>query len=161
MICATRDIILLNKRLDKVNRQNVYMPVQISGVSVYDARQSSSEGSYHTMSDSFKIRIPMGAAVQDGRSYLPETQYDDLDDDAIAGFWTLHTEDAIVLCASSFGEVDQPVYSADQNGFVSGEDACELAQQFGFQKDLIHITGYADNTLRGSDKVKHWRIGGA
>ena len=27
--------------------------------------------------------------------------------------------------------------------------------------DLIHVKEYADNTLRGSDAVKHWRIGGA
>ena len=27
--------------------------------------------------------------------------------------------------------------------------------------NVIHVNEYADNTLRGSDAVRHWRIGGA
>lgn len=161
MICATRDIILLNKRLDKESRRDVYVPVQISSVSVYDNRQSSEGGGFHSLSDSFKIRIPADSPTENGRSYLPETQYDSLDNAALSGYWTLHTEDSIILCAEPFEDVNTALYEVDENGFISEEAVKQLAEDLGFQKEVIRITGYADNTLRGSNKVKHWRIGGA
>lgn len=160
MICATRDIILFNKRLDEEERRDMYIPVQISGVSVYDNRQSTKEGGFHSQSDDFKIRIPISADVQDGRTYLPETQYDALPDDDASGYWTIHTEDMIVICAADILDVNTSVFTSDSE--LLEPDAVEtIADEVGFQKEVIHITSYADNTLRGSDRVKHWRIGGA
>lgn len=158
MICADRDIILLNKKLDKETRREVYIPTQISGVSVYDNRQSSRDGVFHEESETFKIRIPLKARVQDGRTYLPETHYDARTAEAAASYWTLHTEDMIIVSATSFEDVNTSVF---ETGAVDMQQAEEMADSIGFQKDLIRIVDYSDNTLRGSAKVKHWRIGGA
>ena len=102
MICADRDIILLNKKLDMETRREVYIPTQISGVSIYDNRQSSRGGEFHEESEAFKIRVPIRARVQDGRTYLPETHYDALTAEEAAAYWTLHTEDMIIVCATDF-----------------------------------------------------------
>ena len=155
MICATRDIILLNKQLDKASRRDVYIATQISGVSVYDKRQSSKDGGFHSPSETFKIRIPIDAVTQGGRDYLPETHYDTAED--VEGFWTIHTEDLIIVCASEFENVHTSVFETDA---VTAEQAEAMAKLVGFQKELIHVVDYSDNTLRGSAAVKHWRIGG-
>lgn len=155
MICATRDIILLNKRLDKASRRDVFIATQISGVSVYDNRQSSKDGGFHSPSETFKIRIPINAVTQNGKAYLPETHYDDAEN--VEGFWTIHTEDLIIVCASEFEDVHTSVFETDA---VTAEQAEAMAKLVGFQKELIHVVDYSDNTLRGSAAVKHWRIGG-
>lgn len=157
MICATRDIILLNKRLDKASRRDVFIPTQISGVSIYDNRQSSSDGGFRSETEAFKIRIPIGARVQDGRTYLPETHYDALTVEEAAAHWTLHNEDLIIVSASRFEDVNT---SAFETAAVTTQQAEEMADSVGFQKELVRIVDYSDNTLRGSAAVKHWRIGG-
>lgn len=161
MICATRDIILMNRRLDKASRRDVYVPVQISGVSVYDSSQSSQDGGYHSLTETYKLRIPVSAPVQGGRSYVQESHYDLMEDEEASACWTLHTEDLIILCAEEFSDVNTVAYQAPEAGFFTMEEAETLADEIGFMREPIHITGYADNTLRGSDRVKHWRIGGA
>lgn len=30
-----------------------------------------------------------------------------------------------------------------------------------YDEDFVTVTEYADNTIRGTDRTKHWRIGGA
>lgn len=110
MICADRDIILLNKRYDPVNRREVYFPTQISGVSLYDSRRSSSDGGFHVQSEKFRLRIPIGARVQNGRSYLPEAQYDALTDGEAVDHWTLHNEDILLVCPSGLTDVNVPVF---------------------------------------------------
>lgn len=158
MICADQDIILLNKRLDTEARRDVFIPTQISGVSIYDNRQSSSDGGFHSEKEAYKIRIPIGAQVQDGRTYLPETHYDALTAAEAEAYWTLHNEDLIIVSASGFEDVNT---SAFETAAVTMQQAEEMADSVGFQKTLVLIVDYSDNTLRGSDAVKHWRIGGA
>lgn len=158
MICANRDIILLNKRLNRETRRDVFIPTQISGVSIYDNRQSTRDGGYHTDSETFKIRIPIDAQVQGDKKYLPETHYDALTDEEAKDYWTLHNEDMIIVSASGFEDVNT---SAFETAAVTTQQAEEMADSAGFQKELVRIVDYSDNTLRGSDAVKHWRIGGA
>lgn len=158
MTCADRDIILLNKRLDRETRRDVFIPTQISGVSVYDNRQSSKDSGFHKDSETFKIRIPIGAQVQDGRTYIPETHYDALSDSEAREHWTIHNEDLIILSAYSFGDVNISAFGTDA---VTMQQAEEFAHMAGFQKEIISIADYSDNTLRGSRSVRHWRIGGA
>ena len=59
--------------------------------------------------------------------------------------WTLRNGDLIVP-------------GAHQVGDVSKADITELAKTAGV--DVITITDFANNTIHGSDRVKHWRIGG-
>ena len=41
----------------------------------------------------------------------------------------------------------------------TGKEIAKISEELGLK--LITVTEYADNTVRGSDIVKHWRIGGA
>ena len=157
MICTNRDIILLNKRLDRVSRSEVYFPTQISGVSIYDKLQSSSDGGFHSANETYKIRIPLIAKVQNGKIYLPETHYDALTEEEAAAHWTIHTEDLIIVSATGFENFNS---SAIETAAVTMQQAEEIADSVGFQKELIRIVEYSDNTLRGITALKHWRIGG-
>lgn len=157
MICATRDIVLLNRTVDRSTRRDAFHATKISGVSVYDSRQSSKNGGLRSENETFKIRIPIKAVVQAGRTYMPETYYDLLPSEEAASHWTIHNEDLIIVCASAFDDIDTAAFEADP---ATIEQAEALANAIGFQRELISINSYADNTLRGSDAVKHWRIGG-
>ena len=157
MICATRDIILLNRRVDNHTRRDGFYATKISGVSIYDHRESSKTGGLRAETETYKIRIPITAEIQDGRTYMPETYYDLLPLEDIAEHWTIHNEDMVIVCASAFEDIDAAVFDTEP---VSIERVEALADSIGFQRELISINSYADNTMRGSDAVKHWRIGG-
>lgn len=155
MIYADRDILLLNKKLDRESRRDVFFATQISGVSVYEARSSSMSGGLHADSRIFKIRIPVSATVHGGKTFLPETQFDALDQEAAQRHWTIRSEDLIIVCAQADAPDSLPA------GGLTTQEAEDLAKEIGYQRDLVHVIEYADNTLRGSDRVKHWRIQGA
>lgn len=157
MITADRDIIILNKWLDRTTRRDAYIPVQISGVAVYDYRTSTNEGGSIVGNARFAIRIPIDAAIENNRVYVPEAHYDVLDDASAYQSWTIHNEDKIIVCKYGIGDVDVPIYGSYP---IDPADAEILATTIGYDKMLIHIMEYADNTMRGSDLVKHWRIGG-
>lgn len=95
--------------------------------------------------------------MQNGRKYIPETHYDGLPEAEAKGYWTLHTEDMIIVSASGFEDVNTSVF---ETAAVTMQQAEEMADSIGFQKDLVRIVDYSDDTLRGSNAVKHWRIGG-
>lgn len=157
MIYANRDIILLNKRLDSKTRRDVYIPTQISGVTVYDYRQSTRDGGHVTGTDTYMIRIPIDAKFEDGRTYMPEEYYDILTDEQALRSWTLHNEDMIIICREQMEDVDDELYDTMP---IDPLEAEQLVNEVGYNKKAVIITEYADNTLRGSDIVRHWRIGG-
>lgn len=152
MVNADREILVLNKRLDPTSRRNVYLPTKITGVSVYNKRQSSSDGGFHSESQSYKVRIPLDARVEGGKSYVPEEIFDQMETEAAALHWTLHNEDMIVL-----GRVGESVCGELPEGALSLQQVEELTGT----RNVIHVVEYADNTVRGSQAVRHWRIGGA
>ena len=156
MITATFDIVLLNKRLDRASRRDVFYATQISGVSHHEKRQSSRDGGFHSESETHKIRIPIEATVEGGKSYLNEAYYDALSDDEIQKHWTIHDEDLIIVCASKIENIDTPA----TDGYLTWEQAEDLARRIGLNREIIRVVEYADNTLRGST-TKHWWIGGA
>ena len=90
----------------------------------------------------------MDAEVQDGRTYVNEAIYKTLSDEDAAKHWTLRKGDYILAAQSEKAEksMTQPELDA------LGRELCV---------DLIRVIEYADNTIRGSAAVKHWRIGGA
>ena len=158
MICATHDIILLNKRLDKESRSEVYVPTQISGVAVYEKRSSSNAGSYHGEDESYVLRIPEKAAVQDGRTYIPGANYTELDSESAAEHWTIRGDDIVIVCSSDLEDVNTPIIANESEALTYAQIEAAGAT-YGYQKTLIHITWYADNTRRGSAATRHWRIG--
>ena len=134
-------ITVFNKRLG-ADRREVYFPTCIRGASFLENKSSghSTDGA-HSQSLAYKLRIPLEAKIQDGRSYVPAEQYRQLDDEAAAQVWTLQTGDYVLPMEI---ELTAPVDQAQMEA---------LGQ-------LIRVKEYADNTIRGSAAVKHWRIGG-
>lgn len=48
-----------------------------------------------------------------------------------------------------------------RQGIILKETIEELAKLRQHDEDFVTVTEYADNTIRGTDRTKHWRIGGA
>lgn len=134
-------ITVFNKRLGD-DRCEVYFPTCIRSASFLENKSSShSADGAHSQSLAYKLRIPLGAKIQDGRSYVPAAKYRQLDADAAARAWTIQTGDYVLPMET---ELTSPV---DQKQLEA------LGQP-------IYVKEYADNTIRGSAAVKHWRIGG-
>lgn len=129
------------------DRREVFFPTIIDSASYMSRRASSSSKGIHSESLSFKLRIPINAKVQDDRIYVGEATYKALSDGDAKQHWTLRKGDYIIAGAYEGSEA------------LSQQELDAVAK--GMCKELIRIAEYADNTLRGSDAVKHWRIGGA
>lgn len=141
-------ITLFNARVDKENRREVFVPTRITSASYLESRGSSHSGGASGETLQFKLRIPFNAQVQDNRTYIKEAAYKALDNAEKERYWTLRKGDFILTTQSDTipGTITQPELD------TLAKELCA---------DLIRITEYADNTMRGSDAVKHWRIGGA
>lgn len=150
MICADRDITIFNKFTDPETRRTAYRPTLINGCSLYDRHETSKNGGFHSGQSDYSVRIPYDAEIQDGRIYESAVFYDA--DEQAGEHWTIHTEDYIVVWEDEGLEIANSVFEPD---------IIALAKQHGYQGLAIQIDDYADNTRRGSDRVKHWRIGGA
>lgn len=137
-------ITVFNKRLS-ADRREVYFPTCIRSASFLENKSSghSTDGA-HSQSLTYKLRIPLGAKIQDDRSYIPEAEYARIDDAAAASVWTLQTGDYVV-----------PLETA-----LAGPIDYGQLEELAAHSQLIHVKEYADNTIRGSAAVKHWRIGG-
>lgn len=139
-------VTIFNARVGS-DRREVFYPTVLDGASYQAAKTTSSSQGVHTEGLSYRLRIPADATVQDGRTYVSETVFRSLSDAEALQHWTLQAGDCIIP-----GEYPEAKP-------MSLRELSELATQAG--ADLIHVKEYADNTLRGSDAVKHWRIGGA
>lgn len=139
-------VTIFNARVGS-DRREVFYPTVLDGASYQATKTTSSSQGIHTESLSYKLRIPADATVQDGRTYVSETVFRSLSDANALQHWTLQAGDCIIL-----GEYPEakPMPLRELSAFATQAGA-----------DLIHVKEYADNTLRGSDAVKHWRIGGA
>lgn len=141
-----RAIVLFNRRLGP-DRRELYHPTRISSVSYFENRGSThaSDGS-HREDLAYKLRIPIDAVIQDGRTYVSETAYKALSAEDSRQHWTLQKGDQVLVADA------EPQEALDQTALTA------LAKSL--QADLITIKEYADNTVRGSARVQHWRIGG-
>ena len=137
-------ITIFNKRLG-ADRREVYFPTCIRSASFLENKSSghSTDGA-HSQSLAYKLRIPLGAKIQDDKTYVPEAAYKLLDDEAAAKHWTLQTGDYVVPLELDLTE------PADAGKVEALAD----------RSQLIAVKEYADNTHRGTAAVKHWRIGG-
>lgn len=139
-------ITLFNKRLS-TDRREVYIPTCITGASFFESRGSGhSTDGIHSESITYKLRIPIDAKVQADRTYLSETAFRALTAEEARGHWTIQKGDIVLACAT---ELTDPV---DERKLK------ELAR--GNLVNVITVKEYADNTIRGSMDVRHWRIGG-
>lgn len=147
---ATHDITIFNSRLDKTTRRETYVPTNIFGIS-FSGVHSFSGSSERVENDRYTIRIPVNTTVQDNREYIPEEQYKLLDDEEVCKYWTLQKG-----CLIAIGTAISNDEIITRDTFQSFQDIIRRSNGI-----IITVNEYADNTTRGSDSVKHWRIGGA
>jgi len=134
------DITVFNKRYVKEERTEKFVATKIKGVSLF-SRTGSAFGSQNlSQSDSHTIRIPVDADTA-GKRYVEQQTYAELGDDEFAGFWTLQIGAIIVPCLVDVDTITET----------------ELKQRY---PDVITVRNYTDNRSRGSDWMKHWRVGG-
>jgi len=139
-------ITVFNKRLS-ADRREVYLPTCISGASYYESKSSghSTDGA-HAESLTYKLRISINAKAQSDRTYASEKAFKAMTEEEARQHWTLQKGDIVLACETSLAD---PVDEAT----VKQLAAANLT-------DVITVKEYADNTIRGSAAVKHWRIGG-
>lgn len=154
------DITIFSQRVGN-DRREVFYPTMISSVCWYDVRSMVQSERDRNGGSKFIIRIPYDADIQDNRKYLPEDKYNALPISELDKYWTIQKNAYIIK--------EQYVNAADwkfddfsfRSGIITGltmENIEILRQKV---EDFVTVVEYADNTVRGSDRVKHWRIGGA
>jgi len=139
-----QEITLFNKRVNKATRREAYIPTLIQGVSFIETKSVGGTDD-RADNDSCTIRIPKNAVIQSDRTYLEEHLYKQLNDSDAMKYWTIQRNAYIVRGNHSTELIIEPskIEELKRNGKV------------------ITVRTYADNTERGSDHIKHWRIGGA
>lgn len=141
------DITIFNARYDATNRTDVFIPTRIRGASYYESESVNTRNGVWTDQGIYKLRVPLiGSEIEESRVYLPEKQYRTAE--STEGYWSIRKGDFLLLTQ----------YEGEKESYTSKEIAA-IAEKLGVK--LITVTEYADNTVRGSDSVKHWRIGGA
>lgn len=138
-------ITLFNAKLG-ADRREVFFPTVIDSASYMSRRASSSSKGVHNEDMTYSLRIPINARVIDDKTYVDEKAFKAMSDEEAAKHWTLRTGDCI-LVGAYFDAVP-----------CSMQELTALADRV--MANVIHVNEYADNTLRGSDAVRHWRIGG-
>lgn len=148
MVTNVDAITIFNGRTDKGARRRIFIPTIIRNVSYTEAK-GATVANNGVWSDSvqYKVRVPMGAAVQDGREYMHCLNYAKLDDKEAAQYWTIRKEDLLTLGAYDGGGTR-----------LYEDELATYAKERGI--DLIKIMEFADGTHGGSLYTRHWRIGG-
>lgn len=138
---SNADITLFNKRYDSETRQDKFLPTVIKGVSLYISKGSTGDFQNRSGKATYKVRIPINADTG-GKQYIDQVGYKALTDEEVSGFWTLQP-DCIIVPAI-----------ADEAEDIS---ITELTSKYG---SVITVTDFSDNTTRGVEPMKHWRVGG-
>lgn len=158
MITANQIITVFNLRADKESRREMFVPTNIFGVSFYEIDSSKFTGGVRSEEITCKIRIPFASRVEAGRTYLPESKYKVLNDEETLFYWTLQKGSYILIASTTATAWGKGVY--DFGRPITKEELMALCQESRYTGPLINVVEYADNTQRGSQSVKHWRIGG-
>lgn len=140
------DITLFNKFYDSENRQEIFLPTVIKGVSLYMKSGSTGDYKFREGSATYRIRIPIDADMADS-SYTDLVSYRRMDLQEARKHWTLQADSAVVPDV-----IDE---SDTQDGKVN---LTELTKKYG---TVITVTDFSDNTTRGIRRMQHWRIGGS
>lgn len=130
-------ITIYNRR--RSGRNSVLIPTVIAEASWFYGRRAA-RGQFIDNEDSYQVRIPYGADTS-GKTYVNPAQYAVMTDEEAAGYWTIQIDDIVLK-----GE-----YTSEVNDDRALRELTD---------DLFVVNTFADNTIRGSDAVKHWRIGG-
>lgn len=133
------DVTIFNLRIG-VDRRERFYATKILGVSWYGSKGQVVSDTNRKSTMQCVIRIPYTATVEGGKQYISEEEYKKLSDEDVEKYWTIQ-KNAYIMRGIYEGEIpDNPLKSIE---------------------NLVTITEFADNTIRGTDRTKHWRIGGA
>lgn len=147
------------------DRREVFIPTVISGVCWYDVRSMGTSGRMGDPSRNraakFIVRIPISANIQGGRKYIPEARYKLLPKESLAEFWTIQLDSYIVK--DQYVPADGWLWDPFdfRSSVITEVDVTDIDSLRAANEDFGTVVEYADNTVRGSNMVKHWRIGGA
>lgn len=140
------DMTIFNSRYQAETRSECYIPTVIRNISAQQSEASNVNGGIWAEQSVYKIRIPfMDAEIENNRDYVPENQYRESGE--VSGYWTIRKGDIVIL----------GIYDGEKS-VLSRQEVEDWAKDCHYTP--IIITEYADNTTRGSDAVRHWRIGG-
>ena len=133
------DVTIFNLRIG-ANRREKFYATRIMGVSWYGTKGETVSDTDRKDKAKCIIRIPATATVEAGKQYISEGKYKKLSDEDVEKYWTIQ-KNAYIMRGTYEGEIpDNPLKSIE---------------------NLVTITEFADNTIRGTNRTKHWRIGGA
>ena len=133
------DVTIFNLRIGADRREKFYA-TRIMGVSWYGTKEETVSDTDRKDKAKCVIRIPATATVEAGKQYISEEKYKKLSDEDVEKYWTIQ-KNAYIMRGTYEGEIpDNPLKSIE---------------------NLVTITDFADNTIRGTNRTKHWRIGGA
>lgn len=133
------DVTIFNLRIGSDRREKL-CATRIMGVSWYGTKGEAVSDTDRKDKAKCVIRIPATATVEAGKQYISEEKYKKLSDEEAERYWTIQ-KGAYIVRGTYEGEIpDNPLKS---------------------KENLVTITEFADNTIRGTNRTKHWRIGGA
>lgn len=133
------DVTIFNLRIGADRREKL-CATRILGVSWYGTKGETVLDTDRKDKAKCVIRIPSTATVEAGKQYISEEKYKKLSDEDVEKYWTIQ-KNAYIMRGTYEGEIpDNPLKSIE---------------------NLVTITEFADNTIRGTNRTKHWRIGGA
>ena len=133
------DVTIFNIRIGADRREKFYA-TRIMGVSWYGTKEETISDTNRKDKAKCVIRIPATATVEAGKQYMSEEKYKKLSDEDVEKYWTIQ-KNAYIMRGTYEGEIpDNPLKSIE---------------------NLVTITEFADNTIRGTNRTKHWRIRGA
>lgn len=133
------DVTIFNLRIGADRREKFYA-TRILGVSWYESKGQVVSDTVRKGTAQCVIRIPYTAIVEGGKQYISEEEYKKLSDEDVEKYWTIQ-KNAYIMRGTYEGEMpDNPLKSVE---------------------NLVTITEFADNTIRGTNRTKHWRLGGA
>lgn len=154
------DVTIFNLRVGSDRREKFYA-TRILGVSWYGSKGQSVSDTDRKGTAQCTIRIPVTATVEGGKQYISEEKYKKLSDEEAERYWTIQKNAYIMR--GEYVVAGQWLFDtfSFRNGVILKEAIEDLAKLRQHDEDFLTITEYADNTIRGTDRTKHWRIGGA
>lgn len=154
------DVIIFNFRIGADRREKFYA-TRILGVSWYGSKGQVVSDTVRKGTAQCVIRIPYTAIVEGGKQYISEEEYKKLSDEEAGRYWTIQKNAYIMQGEYVTAEQWQSDTFSFRSGVILKEAIEDLAKLRKYDESFITITEYADNTVRGTDRTKHWRIGGA
>lgn len=154
------DVTIFNLRIGSDRREKL-RATRIMGVSWYGTKGEAVSDTDRKDKAKCVIRIPVTATVEAGKQYISEEKYKKLSDEEAEGYWTIQKGAYIVR--GQYVVAGQWLFDtfSFRQGIILKETIEELAKLRQHDEDFVTVTEYADNTIRGTDRTKHWRIVGA